>query len=421
MATKENTKVLVRFLPATLSQDAFWKLIEEKVADKVLHWYYAPGKTGLKKYINSRAYIYFKTHDAVCEFNEHFNGHVFVNSKGMEERALVEYAPYQKFPKLKKRSDLRMGSIEEDPDYLSFVEKLKEQPTILPSAEVQLDRRLAEEKEKIAAAGGVMPAIVTPLMEDIRAKRAARNAPRTILQAPKRRGDRSNDKKRANKDDKEKRDVKANAKPRDRNSRRRRDRDERKKKKKDKDDNEQGTDEGAANPSQQQPQQSTPRQQSTAQPTSEKGAKTPRSGLWTIRNHITNLEPGSITIQTRGVGGPGNVKAVGNGQPMPGVPMTSLPMPPPHVLPQQPVLAQQIQMQQPGQPRKPREQGGAGGDFNRNRGGGGGGGRRESKKIYTPKQQQGPPGQPIPQQMQLHPIQLQAQPTVFVPAAKKGV
>jgi hypothetical protein len=46
MASKENTKVLVRFLPATLSSEAFWKLIEEKVADKLLHWYYAPGKSG---------------------------------------------------------------------------------------------------------------------------------------------------------------------------------------------------------------------------------------------------------------------------------------------------------------------------------------------------------------------------------------
>lgn len=36
-----------------------------------------------------------------------------------------------------------------DPDYLKFLEKLKEQPAMLPSAEVQLDRRLAEEKEKI--------------------------------------------------------------------------------------------------------------------------------------------------------------------------------------------------------------------------------------------------------------------------------
>eukprot|EP00026_Physarum_polycephalum_P006328 Phypoly_transcript_06370.p1 GENE.Phypoly_transcript_06370~~Phypoly_transcript_06370.p1 ORF type:complete len:379 (+),score=78.80 Phypoly_transcript_06370:109-1245(+) len=364
MAAKENTKVIVRFLPASLSSEAFWKLIEEKVADKVLYWYYVPGDAGLKKYVNSRAYIYFKTHADVCEFNEIFNGHVFVNSKGVEERAVVGYAPYQKFPKLKKRPDLRMGSIAEDADYLSFVEKLKEQPVSLPSAEVQLDRRLAEEKEKIAAAGGVIPAIVTPLMEDIRAKRAARNAPRSILQAPKRRGgggDRSGDKKRASKEDKEKRgDAKANAKerqqPRDRNSRRRRDRDERKKKKKDKDE-EHGPEEGA--PATGQPTQQPPQAHQTthgpSQSQSEKG-KAPRTGLWMIRNHITNLEPGSITIQSRtnqnapkGPQGPVNGQSMAVGA----HPVSSLPMPPPpHVLSQSIPQPQQ-------QPRKPRESGGS--------------------------------------------------------------
>ena len=65
--TNNNNKVLVRFLPATLSRDAFWKLVEERmrsrgrmrvgvndadnvddvaVSDKVLYWYYAPGKSG---------------------------------------------------------------------------------------------------------------------------------------------------------------------------------------------------------------------------------------------------------------------------------------------------------------------------------------------------------------------------------------
>lgn len=43
----------------------------------------------------------------------------------------------------------KLLSLQLDPDYLSFIEKTKEQPAILPSAEVQLDKRLAEEKEKI--------------------------------------------------------------------------------------------------------------------------------------------------------------------------------------------------------------------------------------------------------------------------------
>ena len=48
MNTKDNssTKVVVRLLPPNLSVDAFWKLIEEKVSDKVIYWYYVPGESG---------------------------------------------------------------------------------------------------------------------------------------------------------------------------------------------------------------------------------------------------------------------------------------------------------------------------------------------------------------------------------------
>lgn len=375
MNTKENTKVLVRLLPANLSSDAFWKLIENK-ADTILHWYYSQGKSGLKKYVHSRAYIYFKTHEDVCEFNESFNGHVFINSKGGEEKAQVEYAPYQKFPKLKRRADLRMGSITEDADYLAFVEKLKEQPAALPSAEVQLDKRLAEEKEKMASPSGGI--IVTPLMEDIRAKRAARNAPRSILQAPKRRSDKGGERKKTTKDDKMKNEAKSNAKPRDRNSRRKRDRDERKKKKKDKDEHEPRGDEQSF--------QSQGQAQNSQSQSADK-SKNPRSGLWTVRNQATNLEPGSITIQTRNPGAaptnPSLSKPAQYSQPA---------SQPPQVVPSQQFQPQQQQSQPMGsqsqpqsqsqqQARKPREAS-SDRDFNRNRS------KRESKKIYTPKHQQ---------------------------------
>lgn len=42
----------------------------------------------------------------------------------------------------------RILTIVLDPDYLKFLEVLKQEVVTLPSAEVQLDKRLAEEKEK---------------------------------------------------------------------------------------------------------------------------------------------------------------------------------------------------------------------------------------------------------------------------------
>jgi hypothetical protein len=88
-----------------------------------------------------------------------------------------------------------------DPDFLKFVEQLQAPKEARQSAEQQLEKRLAEERDLIgsfllhlpqtlqplklipifffffllpAASGGVMPPILTPLIEDLRAKRHAK-------------------------------------------------------------------------------------------------------------------------------------------------------------------------------------------------------------------------------------------------------
>lgn len=45
--------------------------------------------------------------------------------KGNESRAVVEFAPYQKIPKETKITDARQGTIDQDQDYLDFLESLK--------------------------------------------------------------------------------------------------------------------------------------------------------------------------------------------------------------------------------------------------------------------------------------------------------
>ncbi len=44
---------------------------------------------------------------------------------GTESRAVVEFAPYQRIPKEHKITDVRQGTIDEDQDYLDFLESLK--------------------------------------------------------------------------------------------------------------------------------------------------------------------------------------------------------------------------------------------------------------------------------------------------------
>jgi regulator of nonsense transcripts 3 len=43
---------------------------------------------------------------------------------GNESIAVVEFAPYQKIPTEKKKTDARSGTIDKDEDYLSFLESL---------------------------------------------------------------------------------------------------------------------------------------------------------------------------------------------------------------------------------------------------------------------------------------------------------
>lgn len=47
---------------------------------------------------------------------------------GVEYVGIVEYAPFQRIPKKKKKKDPKCGTIESDPIYQEFVESLKKDP-----------------------------------------------------------------------------------------------------------------------------------------------------------------------------------------------------------------------------------------------------------------------------------------------------
>mmetsp|Transcript_10673 Transcript_10673/g.17470 ORF Transcript_10673/g.17470 Transcript_10673/m.17470 type:complete len:356 (-) Transcript_10673:990-2057(-) len=187
MSQKSNTKVVVRSLPYTLQADAFLTSIE-KFSGKYEWFYYCQGKIGTNRNVCSRAYLNFKEPESVYEFHEKYNGHVFLDAKGQEFRATVEYAPYQRIPKPRRNSDPRQGTIEKDPDYIKFVEVSTAAIVPLQSAEVQLDQREAEEKLTAAAHGGVLPPRSTPLLEALKEKYAMKNQQRQIKSREEPRG-----------------------------------------------------------------------------------------------------------------------------------------------------------------------------------------------------------------------------------------
>lgn len=166
----ERTKVVLRHLPPSLTEAALVEQIDGKFSGKYNWFCFRQGKNSHRNQRYSRAYVDFKSPEDVFEFAEFFDGHVFVNEKGTQFKVLVEYAPSQCIPKPCTKKDGREGTIFKDPEYLEFLELLAKPAENLPSAEIQLERREAER----AGAAKESP-IVTPLMDFIRQKRAARS------------------------------------------------------------------------------------------------------------------------------------------------------------------------------------------------------------------------------------------------------
>lgn len=169
-----KTKVVVRHLPPTLKEETFLEAVPEQFKGRYCWFRFFPGRLSQKRLVHSRAYFSFKKAEDVFDFAEGFQGHTFANERGVQFKAIVEYAPYQRIPKQNPRKDSKEGTIFEDEDYLSFLATLEKPPENLPSAEVQLERK---EAEKAAAGMTKEPIIVTPLMEYVRQKRAAKLAP----------------------------------------------------------------------------------------------------------------------------------------------------------------------------------------------------------------------------------------------------
>nr|XP_010930556.1 regulator of nonsense transcripts UPF3 isoform X1 [Elaeis guineensis] len=165
----DRTKVVLRHLPPSISQSALMEQIDGRFAGRYDWACFRPGKASHKNQRYSRAYLNFKRLEDVVEFAELFDGHIFVNEKGAQFKALVEYAPSQRVPRAWSKKDGREGTISKDPEYLEFLELLSK-PEHLPSAEIQLERKEAER----AGAPKETP-IVTPLMDFVRQKRAAKS------------------------------------------------------------------------------------------------------------------------------------------------------------------------------------------------------------------------------------------------------
>ncbi|TYI37991.1 hypothetical protein ES332_A03G254200v1 [Gossypium tomentosum] len=173
--TLDRTKVVLRHLPPSITETMLMEQVDSAFAGRYNWFSFSPGKNRQKHQSCSRLYIDFKSPEDVLEFAEFFNGHVFVNEKGAQFKTIVEYAPSQCVPTLWAKNDDCEGTIFKDPEYLEFLEFLAKPVENLPSAEIQLERR---EAERVGALKD--SSIVTPLMDFVRRKRAAKVGSRSL-------------------------------------------------------------------------------------------------------------------------------------------------------------------------------------------------------------------------------------------------
>jgi len=169
---KPLSKVVIRRLPPTMTEDMFLEQISPIPKNDMFYFVKGEHEVGVPTF--SRAYINFTNQEDIYTFQDKFDGYVFLDQRGTEYTAIVEFAPYQKTLRLhnKDEKDDKCNTLDNDPHYLEFLQKLENpEEIILQSAESYLEQ--LEQKERELKANGSAK-IVTPLVEFIHQRRLER-------------------------------------------------------------------------------------------------------------------------------------------------------------------------------------------------------------------------------------------------------
>ncbi|KAF0884871.1 regulator of nonsense transcripts 3A isoform X1 [Crocuta crocuta] len=189
------SKVVIRRLPPSLTKEQ----LEEQLHPLPAHDYFEffTADFSLYPHLYSRAYINFRNPDDILLFRDRFDGYIFIDSKGLEYPAVVEFAPFQKIAKKKlKKKDAKTGSIEDDPEYKKFLENYcVEEEKANANPETLLGDIEAKTRELIARR-------TTPLLEYIRNRKLEKQRIREEKREERRR--RELEKKRLREEEKRK-------------------------------------------------------------------------------------------------------------------------------------------------------------------------------------------------------------------------
>ena len=189
-----HTKVVVRRLPPNFTEENFHELFSP--LPPYNYFYFSPGDPSLGMFGCARAYLDFVDESTIMPFRNEHDGRILEAEKGKKYRVVMEYAPFQSVPKMTTRKqDARCATIEQDTDYMAFLESLDSKPESLPSAE-HLDSRQTSKASSVQK---------TPLIEYLVERKAAKAARaskknKVYVVEKKRKGDPFKDRKSSSED-----------------------------------------------------------------------------------------------------------------------------------------------------------------------------------------------------------------------------
>ncbi|EEU43958.1 uncharacterized protein NECHADRAFT_89796 [Fusarium vanettenii 77-13-4] len=171
----EGEKLVIRRLPPGMTQDEFvtilgnaWELGKGRV-----DWFsFAPGKISTdpsKPSRPGRAYVHVMRKDDIMALNDTVRTAVWEDAKATFTNPSligppsVEFAIYKKVPGNKKRTDARQGTIDQDPEFMAFLEDLANPAPPKENAEGEEGDDIGKAETKVTT---------TPLIEYLKEKKA---------------------------------------------------------------------------------------------------------------------------------------------------------------------------------------------------------------------------------------------------------
>ncbi|XP_067010952.2 regulator of nonsense transcripts 3B isoform X2 [Anabrus simplex] len=163
------TKVVVRRLPPTMTLETFVDHVSPMPEHDYIYFVKADMSLGANSF--SRAYINFVNISDLLTFYEQFDNYVFMDNKGNEYPAVVEFAPFQRVPKKRpgRKKDPKAGTLKDDPAYIAFVQSLREKKDANAAKQTSAEHLLALTTENSSK-----KEVTTPLLEFLKQRRAER-------------------------------------------------------------------------------------------------------------------------------------------------------------------------------------------------------------------------------------------------------